>query len=66
LSRRHRTRITAREKPVYEISVDDLPRVAIEVLERKLTDEEIVVVGNSVDDGAIVWETVLKLNSGPD
>jgi hypothetical protein len=38
------------ERTVYEISVDDLQRVAIEVLERKLTDEEIIVVGNSVGD----------------
>ncbi len=37
-------------KTVYEISVDDLQEVAKEVLERELTDDEIVVVGNSVGD----------------
>ena len=35
---------------VYEISVDDLQRVAKEVLERELTDDEITAVGNSVGD----------------
>ena len=38
------------ERTVYELSVDDLQRVAIEVLGRKLTDNEIAVVGNSVGD----------------
>ena len=38
------------ERTVYEISVDDLQRVAKEVLERELTDEEIRAVGNSVGD----------------
>ena len=38
------------ERTVYEISVDDLQRVAKEVLERELTDEEIAAVGNSVGD----------------
>jgi hypothetical protein len=38
------------EKAVYEISVDDLQRVAKELLERELTDEEIAAVGNSVGD----------------
>jgi UDP-N-acetylglucosamine 2-epimerase len=37
-------------KTVYEISVDDLQEVAKEVLRRELTDDEIVVVGNSVGD----------------
>ena len=35
-------------KTIYEISVTDLQQVAKEVLERDLTDEEIVAVGNSV------------------
>jgi hypothetical protein len=35
-------------KTVYEISVTDLQHVAKEVLERELTDEEMVAVGNSV------------------
>jgi hypothetical protein len=38
------------EKTVYEISVEDLQRVAKEVLERELSDEEIAAVGNSVGD----------------
>jgi hypothetical protein len=38
------------EGTVYEISIDDLQRVAKEVLERELTDEEIAAVGNSVGD----------------
>ena len=38
------------ERTVYEISVDDLQRVAKEVLERELTDDEITAVGNSVGD----------------
>ena len=38
------------ERTVYEISVDDLQRVAKEVLERELTDEEIAAIGNSVGD----------------
>ena len=38
------------ERTVYEISVDDLQRVAKEVLERELTDEETRAVGNSVGD----------------
>ena len=37
-------------KTVYEISVADVQDVAKEVLERKLTDEEVVAVGNSVGD----------------
>ena len=37
-------------KTVYEISVADLQDVAKEVLERELTDEEVVAVGNSVGD----------------
>ena len=37
-------------RTVYEISVDDLQQVAKEVLERELTDDEIVAVGNSVGD----------------
>jgi hypothetical protein len=35
---------------VYEISVDDLQRVATEVLERKLSDEEMTNVGKSLGD----------------
>lgn len=37
-------------KTVYEISVADLQDVAKDVLERELTDEEVVAVGNSVGD----------------
>jgi len=37
-------------RTVYEISVDDLQRVAKEVLERELTVEEIAAIGNSVGD----------------
>ncbi len=38
------------ERTVYEISVDDLQRVAKEVLGRELTDQEIRGVENSVGD----------------
>ncbi len=38
------------ERTVYEVSVNDLQRVAGEVLGRQLTDEEIAAVGNSVGD----------------
>jgi len=38
------------QRTVYEISVDDLQRVAKEVLERELTVEEIAAIGNSVGD----------------
>ena len=38
------------ERTVYELSVDDLQRVAGEVLGRQLTDEEIAAVRNSVGD----------------
>ena len=38
------------ERAVYEISVDDLQRVATEVLERKLSYEEITNVGKSLGD----------------
>lgn len=37
-------------RTVYEISVADLQDVAKEALERELTDEEVVAVGNSVGD----------------
>ena len=37
-------------KTVYEISVTDLQHVATELLERELTDEEVIAVGNSVGD----------------
>jgi hypothetical protein len=37
-------------KTVYELSVADLQGVAKELLERKLTDKEVVAVGNSVGD----------------
>jgi hypothetical protein len=39
---------TKAAKTVYEISVTDLQHVAKEVLERELTDEEMVAVGTSV------------------
>jgi hypothetical protein len=35
---------------VYELSVHDLQNVASEVLERKLTNDEVVAVGNRVGD----------------
>ena len=38
------------ERPVYEISVEDLQAVANKVLGRELTDDEIRAVGNSVGD----------------
>jgi hypothetical protein len=38
------------DRAVYEISVDDLQRVAKEVLARQLTDDEITAVGNSLGD----------------
>jgi len=38
------------ERTVYEISIDDLQRVANEVLARELSDEEITAVGKSVGD----------------
>ena len=41
---------TEAENTVYEISVADLQDVAKEVLERELTDEEVVAVGNLVGD----------------
>jgi hypothetical protein len=41
---------TETEKTVYEISVADLQDVAKEVLERELTDQEVVGVGNLVGD----------------
>jgi hypothetical protein len=41
---------TETAKAVYEICVPDLQQVAKEVLERELTDEEVVAVGNSVGD----------------
>jgi hypothetical protein len=41
---------TEAAKTVYEISVADLQHVAKQVLERELTDEEVVAVGNSVGD----------------
>ena len=37
-------------KTVYEISVADLQGVAKEVLDRELTGEEVIAVGNSVGD----------------
>jgi hypothetical protein len=37
-------------KTIYEISVADLQVVAKQVLERELTDEEVVAIGNSVGD----------------
>jgi hypothetical protein len=37
-------------RTVNEISVADLQHVAKEVLERELTDEEAIAVGNSVGD----------------
>jgi hypothetical protein len=41
---------TASKETVYKLSVEDLQHVAMEVLERKLTNEEIVAVGNAVSD----------------
>jgi hypothetical protein len=41
---------TASEETVYKLSVEDLQYVATEVLERKLTSEEIAAVKNSVGD----------------
>lgn len=38
------------ERTVYEISIDDLQRVANEVLARELSDEEITAVRKSVGD----------------
>jgi hypothetical protein len=37
-------------KTVYEISVADLQDVAKEVLDRELTGEQVIAVGNSVGD----------------
>jgi hypothetical protein len=37
-------------KTIYEISVADLQYVAKEVVQRELTDREVVAVGNSVGD----------------
>jgi hypothetical protein len=37
-------------KTVYKISVADLQHVAKEVLDRELTDEEVVAIGNSIGD----------------
>jgi hypothetical protein len=42
------------ERTVYQISVEDLQRVAMEVLERKLTDEEIAAVAERLGD-CIDW-----------
>ena len=42
------------ERTVYEISVDDLQHVAKEMLDRRLTDEELAAVGGSVG-GYIDW-----------
>jgi hypothetical protein len=36
------------EEVVYEISVDDLQNVSMAVLERPLTDEEVVLIKESV------------------
>jgi hypothetical protein len=41
---------TAARETIYEISVEDLQRVAREVLERELTGDEIIAVGNAVGD----------------
>jgi len=41
---------TEAKKTVYELSIEDLQLVAKEVLERELTDEEIVAIGNSVGE----------------
>ena len=46
------------ERAVYEISVDDLQRVAKEVLERELTDDEITAVGNSLGDYIDWFQTI--------
>jgi hypothetical protein len=41
---------TAGDDTVYKLSVEDLQRVASEVLERELTREELAAVGNAVGD----------------
>jgi hypothetical protein len=46
----HNLMRTEAGRTVYELSVADLQDVAKEVLERELTDEEVVAVGNSVGD----------------
>ena len=40
----------AGDDTVYRLSVEDLQKVAKESLERELTSEEIVAVGNAVGD----------------
>lgn len=45
-------------KTVYEISVGDLQDVAKEVLERELTHQEVVAVGNSVGDYIDWFQTI--------
>jgi hypothetical protein len=39
---------TAADDTVYKLSIEDLQRVAKEVLERELTSKEIAAVGNTV------------------
>ncbi len=41
---------TSTDDTVYKLSIEDLQHVAIEVLDRELTSEEIAAVGNTVGD----------------
>ena len=41
---------TSVRETVYKLSVEDLQHVARELLERELTNEEIIAVGNAVGD----------------
>jgi hypothetical protein len=41
---------TSTDDTVYKLSIEDLQHVAIEVLDRELTSEEIAAVGNAVGD----------------
>jgi len=41
---------TSTDDTVYKLSIEDLQHVAIEVLHRELTSEEIAAVGNAVGD----------------
>jgi hypothetical protein len=41
---------TGARETVYKLSVEDLQHVAREVIERELTNDEILAVGNAVGD----------------
>jgi hypothetical protein len=41
---------TVPSKTIYKLSIEDLQRVAREVLERELTSEELAAVGNALGD----------------